>query len=60
MDAEFFQREGWHVEQRPYGTRVYSQMFTLYDVHGYPLIEVRRAPYSLKDSDTHGFFEDNA
>lgn len=60
MDAAFFQRDGWHVEQRPYGTRVYSQMFTLYDVHGYPLIEVRRAPYSLKDSGSHGFFEDNA
>lgn len=46
LDAYFFQREGWFVKQREYGTRVYEQMFTLLDDHEEPLLEVRRAPKS--------------
>ena len=46
LDAYFFQRDGWHVEQREYGTRVYEQMFTVFDSHDEPFLEVRRAPKS--------------
>lgn len=43
-DAEYFASRGFHVVQRPYGTRIYAQMFTIYDEQDQPLIEVRRAP----------------
>ena len=46
LDAYFFMRDGWHVERREYGTRVYNEMFTLFDVHGEPFLEVRRSPKS--------------
>lgn len=46
LDAEFFQRDGWTVNRREYGTRVYEQMFTLLDTHDEPFIEIRRAPKS--------------
>lgn len=49
LDAYFFQREGWRVEVRDYGTRVYNQMFTLYDVHDEAFLEVRRAPKSSSE-----------
>lgn len=49
-DKYFFVREGWRVEQREYGTRVYEQMFTLFDQHDEPFLEVRRAPKSSSDS----------
>lgn len=45
-NADFFRERGWHVEEREYGTRVYRQMFTLFDQHGEPLFEIRRWPYS--------------
>lgn len=45
-DAAFFIGSGWWVERREYGTRVYSEMFTLVDEHGFKVIEVRRAPCS--------------
>lgn len=60
MDAEFYRRDGWHVEERAYGTRVFQQMFTLYGTDGYAFLEVRRSPYSSKDVATNGLFEDNA
>lgn len=48
-DANFFQRQGWVVRSREYGTRVYQEMFVLLE-HGTsePLIEVRRNPSSTK------------
>ena len=46
LDAYFFIRDGWRVERREYGTRVYEEMFTLYDTHDEPFLEVRRAPKS--------------
>lgn len=49
LDAYYFQRDGWHVESRAYGTRVYEQMFTLYDKHDQAFLEVRRAPKSSSD-----------
>lgn len=46
LDAYFFIRDGWRVERREYGTRVYEEMFTLYDTHDEPFLEVRRHPKS--------------
>ena len=43
-DAAFFMNSGWEVVVRPYGTRVYDEMFTLYDSDHLPLLEVRRKP----------------
>lgn len=50
-DADFFSDRGWKVVKRDYGTRVYSQMFTIYDVHDEPFLEIRRAPYSTIAND---------
>lgn len=41
-DAEYFQRQGYEVIVRDYGTRLYSQMFTVLDKDGLPYIEIRR------------------
>lgn len=49
LDADFFISDGWSVQPRPYGTRVYDEMFTLMDyTTNEPLIEVRRAPVGAK------------
>ena len=55
-NADFFRKDGWEVRERDYGTRVYKEMFTLYDIHGEPFIEIRREPFSLESRD-HGFFQ---
>ena len=55
MDAYFFERDGWQVRVRDYGTRVYEQMFTLIDTNDEPFLEVRRAPKS--SSDLHGVLD---
>lgn len=47
-DADFFRTLGFDVVQRPYGTRVYEQMFTLYFPDGEPFLEVRRVPVGSK------------
>lgn len=47
-DVEFFMRRGVEVVARPYGTRVYAEMFTIYDDAHEPAIEVRRNPISAK------------
>lgn len=46
---EFFEGQGFagQVKVRSYGTPQYRQMFTLYN-NKFPLIEVRRDPYSIK------------
>lgn len=46
-DANYFRREGFVVDEREYGTRIYHQMFTLNDRLGHPFLEVRRSPKSL-------------
>ncbi len=44
-DAEYFASRGWTVVPRDYGTRVFNEMFVLYEPSTYePLIEIRRAP----------------
>ena len=55
MDANFFQRLGWNVYVREYGTPLYKQMFILLNEHGKPFLEIRRDPYSLKENG--GIFE---
>ena len=45
-DAEYFRSCGWIVVEREYGTRVWSQMFTLEGSDHLPFIEVRREPKS--------------
>lgn len=46
LDANYFESKGYQVERREYGTRVYREMFTLLDEHGYGMIEIRRNPCS--------------
>lgn len=55
LDANYFQRLGWNVRVREYGTPLYKQMFTLLNEHGKPFLEIRRDPYSLKENG--GIFE---
>lgn len=47
-DVDFFMSRGVEVVARPYGTRVYAEMFTIYDDAHEPAIEVRRNPISAK------------
>lgn len=46
MNADYFRQQGYWVESREYGTRVWSEMFTIKDERGNSWIEVRRAPMS--------------
>lgn len=55
LDAKYFQRLGWNVSEREYGTPLYKEMFTLLNEHGKPFLEIRRNPYSLKENG--GIFE---
>ena len=52
-DANFFRRVGLTVSERDYGTRVYKEMFTVYDLRNNPFVEVRRAPYSTGSGGIH-------
>lgn len=55
-DANYYKSQGYEVKVRDYGTPQYAQMFTIFE-NGFPFIEVRRAPYSLKKFG--GIFSDN-
>lgn len=57
LDANYFERHGYHVERREYGTRVYREMFTILDEHGYGMIEIRRNPSSQGAHGIHQFNE---
>lgn len=50
MNADYFRSKGYWVTEREYGTRHYSQMFTIQDNNGQPWIEVRREPQSGSSS----------
>lgn len=52
MNADYFRSRGYIVHEREYGTRVYSEMFTIEDQHGHAFIEVRRNPQSGSSSFT--------
>lgn len=56
-DASYFRSCGFSVREREYGTRVYSQMFTLMQTNEEPLLEVRRAPASFGLNGIHDFNE---
>lgn len=43
-NADFFRMQGFLVNERPYGTRQYAEMFTILDKYDKPFIEVRRNP----------------
>ena len=48
-DAAYFERKGWVVREREYGTRVYDEMFVLLEPGtSEPMIEVRRKPAGNK------------
>lgn len=47
-DAEFFGSLGFTVKKREYGTPQYREMFTILEGE-FPMVEVRRNPYSLKN-----------
>lgn len=56
---EFFEARGFrgNIKVRAYGTPQYRQMFTIYN-HHFPLIEIRRDPYSVKSMG--GIFNEKA
>lgn len=56
-NANYFRSLGWHVVEREYGTRVYKEMFTIYEPNGEPLLEIRRAPVSGQSAKGMCFFE---
>lgn len=55
-NAEYFERAGYSVRQREYGTRVYKEMFEILNDNGDPVIEIRRNPAS-GSSDFNGLVE---
>lgn len=55
-DAKFYRTHGYEVQERPYGTPQYRQMFTILEGTR-PVIEIRRDPYSIKANG--GIFEPN-
>lgn len=57
LDAEYFKSQEYEVKARNYGTPQYREMFTIYE-KGFPFIEIRRNPYSLKSEG--GIFAANA
>lgn len=59
LTADFFEKDGWLVKQREYGTRIYGEMFSLCDKFGVPFIEIRRKPLSDKTKDG-GIFDERA
>lgn len=45
-NANYYRKQGYLVQEREYGTRVYKEMFTIVDTENNPLIEIRRNPAS--------------
>ncbi len=59
-DPQFFLNQGWQVSVRPYGTRFYTQMFTLLFPDGERFLEIRRAPSSGNSQSAAQYFEPNS
>lgn len=57
-DANYFRTQGYQVNEREYGTKVWAEMFTILDWHDEPIIEVRRNPKSQIGKDG-GLFPPN-
>lgn len=45
-NTSYFQKCGYQVIERDYGTRQYRSMFTVCDEHGHGMFEIRREPVS--------------
>lgn len=45
-NADYFRDKGYYVQEREYGTRVWSEMFTIEDREGHPWLEIRRNAFS--------------
>lgn len=45
-DAAYYERSGYHVHVRDYGTRQYKEMFTVLDKDDNGFVEIRRNPVS--------------
>ena len=58
-DASYFASLGFAVQARDYGTRHWSQVFTILDDHYEPMIEIRRAPRHQAGKE-HTVYPDNA
>lgn len=58
LSADFYEAAGWRVSRRDYGTPQYREMFTLIDDDGFPYMEIRRNPYSIKQEG--GIFDKRA
>lgn len=56
-DSIYYMNQGWRVDVRPYGTRVYRQMFTLVAMNEEPILEIRREPASQGLKGIHEFNE---
>lgn len=54
MNAAYYKKLGWSVEEREYGTPQYREKFTLMN-GSHPFLEIERNPYSLKQNG--GIFE---
>ena len=57
---DWFRNAGWTVSERDYGTRFYTQMFTLLFPDGERFLEIRRAPSSGSSNKAAQFFEPNS
>ena len=55
-NADYYRKQGYLVRERPYGTRVYKEMFEIVDEMNNPLIEIRRNP-AAGESDFNGLSE---
>lgn len=51
-NADYFREQGYFVVERDYGTRIWSEVFTIEDMEGHPWLEVRRNPPSGRSSFT--------
>lgn len=58
LGVNYFERWGYKVAKRDYGTPQYSEMFTIFNAYNFPMYEIRRAPYSTKDN--KGIFDKDA
>lgn len=56
-DAQYYIQKGYDVDIRPYGTRVYREMFTIKDAFGQGLLEIRRDPASFGLNGIHDWNE---
>ena len=58
-DISYFSQCGYFVKDRGYGTRHMASVFTLFDTHGDPFLEVRREPRH-EMGEHHAIYPDNA